>query len=75
MRWTLRVERLPGGVYSLTTIKARVGGARFTSKLPKEVARKMAILSMVDDGDEIEDVGYRYSATVFYIRGEGSTRQ
>lgn len=73
MRWTLRVELMPGGAYSLTTIKARVGGARFTSKLPKDVARKVAILSMIDDGDEIEDIGYRYSPTVFYIR-EGGTR-
>jgi len=38
--------------------------------LPEEVAGKLSVLSMLEEGGYVEGVGYRVANNVFYLRGE-----
>ena len=61
----LRVEILDGGGYNLHDVES--GVSEVALQLPEHIARRLALLLMVDDDTEVDGVGYRYKPTVFYV--------
>jgi hypothetical protein len=41
-------------------------------KVPEDVMGKMSVLSMVDNGHWVDDVGYRVDATMFYVTAQSN---
>lgn len=61
----VRVMILDGGGYNLHDVKS--GVSEVTLQLPEHIERRLALLLMVDDDTEVENAGYRYKSTVFYV--------
>ncbi len=65
----IRIEIHPDGAYSVMDVTGESPQMRVTELSP-ELKDKLSLMLLLDPDTEVEDLGYRYSATVFYVNGD-----
>ncbi len=65
----IRIEIHPKGAYSVMDVTGESRPVTVTELSP-ELKDKLSLMLLLDPDTEVEDLGYRYSATVFYVNGD-----
>lgn len=65
----IRIEIHPKGAYSVMDVTGESRPVTVTELSP-ELKDKLSLMLLLDPDTEVEDLGYRYSDTVFYVNGD-----
>lgn len=61
----LRISRLANGTWRIQDFNAQMDYT--VEELEAGMQTKITLMQMLDDGEDIDDIGFRYSRDIFYI--------